>query len=199
MTLSRTLLIAALIGTSCLNALSSTNTVETIPQQELVEAALYGKADIVEKAIKQGIDINKGDAENRTVLMYAAFNGHSAIVKSLIAAGADVNAQDKTGTSALMFAASGTSTETVQLLLDAGAKINMVDSNEHFSALMWAAAEGQPENVKLLLKNGADITLQDTDGDTAESFASKAGHTAVVEILKTAATDKKTTTTEKAE
>jgi ankyrin repeat protein len=193
MTLSRSLLVAAVVGTSCLNALSSTNKVEIIPLQEVVEAALYGKADVVEKAIKQGLDVNKRDAEKRTVLMYAAFNGHADIVKSLVAAGAEVNAQDKTGTSALMFAASGTSTETVQILLDAGAKINMVDSNEHFSALMWAAAEGQPENVKLLLKKGADIKLQDIDGDTAESFAAKAGHTAVVEILKAATTEKEKT------
>lgn len=180
----RTIAAAAVAGTLCANAQTATNTVEVIPLQEIVEAALYGKADIVEKALKQGMDVNQRDAEKRTVLMYAAFNGHVEIVKRLIAAGADVNAQDGIGTSALMFAASGTSKETVQVLLDAGAKINMVDTNEHFSALMWAAAEGQPENVKLLLRNGADTTLEDIDGDTAESFAAKAGHTAVVEILK---------------
>ena len=190
MTFIRTLIAATIAGTLSVNAQISTNKTAEIPMQEVVEAALYGKADVVETALKQGFDINKKDAEKRTVIMYAAFNGHVAIVKSLIAAGADVNAQDGIGTSALMFAASGTSTETVQVLLDAGAKINMVDTNEHFSALMWAAAEGQPENVKLLLKNGADITFQDVDGDTAESFAAKAGHTAVVEILKAAAAEK---------
>ena len=90
-----------------------------------------------------------------------------------------------------MFAASAPGgAAVIQLLLDAGAKINKVDTNEHFSALMWAAAEGQPENVKLLLAKGADLSLQDVDGDTAESFAAKAGHTAVAEILKAAAPKK---------
>ena len=112
-------------------------------------------------------------------------------VVELIAAGADVNAQDKTGTTALMFAASAPGgAKTIQLLLDAGAKINTIDNNEHFTALMWAAAEGQLENVKLLLKHKADATLKDVDGDTAESFAAKAGHTAIVKILKEAAPKK---------
>jgi ankyrin repeat protein len=190
MKLIRLLIAATLAGTLCTSAQTSTNKVALIPIQELVEAALYGKADIITKALEQGFDVNKRDAENRTVLMYAAFNGHAAIVKQLIEAEADVNVQDTIGTSALMFAASGPSTETVQVLLDAGAEINMVDKNEHFSALMWAAAEGQVENVKLLLSKGADLTLKDVDGDTAESFARKAGHTAVADILKAAATEK---------
>ena len=53
-----------------------------------------------------------------------------------------------------------------------------------------AAAEGQADVVKLLLKHKADITLKDVDGDTAESFAAKNGHTAVVKILQEAAAKK---------
>lgn len=172
-------------------ATNETKTVSTpqkkLTQQEVVEAALYGKTDTVTAALKQGYDVNKRDPEQRTVLMYAAFNGQTPIVKKLIDAGADINVQDSVGTSSLMFAASGPSKETVQVLIDAGAKINMVDNNEHFSALMWAAAEGQLENVKLLLKHKADLTLTDIDGDTAESFAAKAGHTAIVKVLQEAA------------
>ena len=160
---------------------------EPIPQQEVIEAALHGKLETIEKALAEGYKPDARDPENRTALMYAAFNGQTAIVKKLIDAGADVNAQDKTGSTALMFAASGPFAETVQLLLDSGAKINTIDSNEHFTALMWAAAEGQAENVTLLLKHKADTTLKDIDGDTAESFAAKAGHTKVVKILQEAA------------
>ncbi len=162
-----------------------------ISQQEVVEAALYGKTNTVEQALTEGYKTDTRDPENRTLLMYAAFNGQTEIVKMLIKAGADVNAQDKTGTSALMFAASAPGgAKTIQILLDAGAKINAIDSNEHFTALMWAAAEGQAENVKLLLKHKADATLKDVDGDTAESFAAKAGHAKVVKILQEAAAKK---------
>lgn len=156
-----------------------------ISQQEVNEAALYGKIDTIKKALAQDYAVDSRDPENRTVLMYAAFNGQTAIVKMLIDAGADVNGQDKIGTSALMFAASAPGgSETVQLLLDSGARINMVDNNEHFTALMWAAAEGQVDNVKVLLKHKADTTLQDVDGDTAESFAAKKGHSAIAQLLK---------------
>jgi ankyrin repeat protein len=171
----------------------------SIPQQEVIEAALYGKIETIEKALEAGYEVNARDPENRTALMYAAFNGQTAIVQKLIDAGADVNAQDKTGSTALMFAASGPYAETVQLLLEAGAQINMVDNNEHWSALMWAAAEGQAEAVKLLLENKADTTLKDVDGDTAESFAAEKGHTAVVQILKAATPKQSTDSTKEGE
>jgi ankyrin repeat protein len=173
------------------HAADETEKPASISPQEAIEAALEGKIETIEKALAQGYNPDTRDPENRTLLMYAAFNGQTSIAKRLIDAKADVNAQDKIGTSALMFAASAPNgTETVQLLLDSGAQINMVDNNEHFSALMWAAAEGQAENVKLLLKHKADTSLKDIDGDTAESFAAKAGHTAVAEILKVAAPKK---------
>ncbi|VGO21704.1 ankyrin repeat domain-containing protein [Pontiella sulfatireligans] len=162
-----------------------------ITQQEVIEAALYGKLDTINKALAQGYTADARDPENRTALMYAAFNGQTAVVAKLLDVGADINAQDNTGSTALMFASSGPYSETVQLLLDRGAKINMVDNNEHFSALMWAAAEGQASVVELLLKNKADTTLQDVDGDTAESFAAKAKHYDVVKILKAASPKKK--------
>ncbi len=177
--------------------LISVHAQEIISQQEVVEAALQGKIATIEVALGQGYKPDTRDPENRTALMYAAFNGHTESATKLIAAGADVNLQDKTGTSALMFAASGPSTETVLLLLEQGAKINMIDNNEHFTALMWAAAEGQPKNVKLLLQRGADATLEDVDGDTAETFATKAGHTAVVKILQAHAVEKNNPTDKK--
>ncbi len=186
-----TLITALLTLQGARAAATTSNAVEKISQQEVVEAALYGKADVVEKALEQGYAVNDPDQEKRTVLMYAAFNGQTPIVKTLIAAGADVNARDTIGTSALMFAASAPNgKDAASALLEAGAKINMVDDNEHFSALMWAAAEGQAENVEFLLANGADLTLKDVDGDTAESFAAKAGHAAVVKILRDAAAKK---------
>lgn len=167
---------------------------ETISQQEVVEAALYGKTNVVATALAQGYDVNTRDPDQRTLIMYAAYSSQNELTQSLIAAGADVNAQDATGTTALMFAASGPDTNTVITLLKAGAEINTVDSNEHFTALMWAAAEGQTANVELLLSKGADATLTDIDGDTAESFATKAGHYKAARALKAAT---KTETPEK--
>lgn len=168
------------------SAEEQTNPAKSIPQQDVVEAALGGHLGTVEKALAQGYKPDTPDTEGRTLLMYAAFNGQTNVVEKLIAAGADVNAQDKSGSTALMFAASGPFASTVQLLLDHGAEINTVDKNEHWSALMWAAAEGQAEVVELLLKNGAYPALKEADGDTAESFAARNGHIAVVKTLQAA-------------
>ena len=152
-------------------------------QQLVIAAALEGQLSVVEDALVKGYDANAKDPTGRTPILYAAYNGHTKVVARLIEAGADINAQDPTGSTALMFASSGPFTETVTLLLDKGAKINLVDNNEHFTALMWAAAEGQVEVAKILLARGADTTLTDIDGDTAESFAAKAGHAGIVKLL----------------
>ena len=171
-----------------LDVFAGTNAVESITQQEVIEAALYGKTDTIRKALESGLKVDARDPDNRTALMFAAFNGRTDAAKLLIGAGADVNAQDSTGTSALMFAASAPGgADTVQLLIDAGAKVNMIDSNEHFTALMWAAAEGQLDSVKLLLRHGADASLKDIDGDTAETFAAAKGHAAIAALLQTTA------------
>lgn len=166
---------------------TTNKTEEAISPQEVMEAALYGKDETIDNALKQGYQTDTSDPEGRTALMYAAYNGQTNIVQKLIEAGADVNHQDNTGSTALMLGASGSSTETLKLLLDAGARINVADSNEHFTALMWAAAEGQADNVVLLLERGADSALQDVDGDTARSFALKAGHYAAVRAIDHAA------------
>lgn len=158
------------------------------PDQQMVcGAALEGDLPTVVKALESGYKVNHPDPTGRTAIMYAAYNGHTAIVKELLLAGAEVNLKDEGGSTALMFASSGPFRETVILLLDKGAEINAIDSNEHFTALMWAAAEGQTDIVKLLLERGADLTLKDIDGDTAESFATKAGKFEVAQLLKAAA------------
>ena len=161
---------------------------QAAPDQQLVcGAALEGDLETVVKALENGYKVNQPDPSGRTAIMYASYNGHTDVVKELLLAGAEVNLKDEGGSTALMFASSGPFRETVTLLLEKGAEINAIDNNEHFTALMWAAAEGQADIVKLLLERGADITLKDIDGDTAESFAAKAGKFEVVQLLKAAA------------
>ena len=152
--------------------------------EEVFDAAFQGQWLPIQQAIEKGYQPDQADPGGRTALMLAAFNGHTQVVARLIAAGANPNATDQGGSTALMFASSGPFVETVEVLLQSGAQINTVDGNEHFSALMWAAAEGQFQVVKVLLKHNADTSLQDIDGDTAESFARKAGHTAVADLIR---------------
>jgi len=72
-----------LLSTLAASAEETAKKPSPIPQQEVIEAALSGKLEIIEKALAQGYKPDARDPENRTALMYAAFNGQAAIVKIL--------------------------------------------------------------------------------------------------------------------
>lgn len=150
---------------------------------KFMDDALNGNADAVEQAVAAGVDVNAVDEEKRTALMLAAFNGHVEIVKLLLDHDAKLSERDSMGRTPLMFAATGDNAAACEALLAAGADVNATDTGEGFTALMHAAAEGQLEVVKVLLQHNADRSRRDIDGDTAQSFAEKNGHTEVVKML----------------
>ncbi|MGW8315283.1 MAG: ankyrin repeat domain-containing protein [Bacteroidales bacterium] len=150
---------------------------------DLLQAALDGRADEVHLILQSGTDVNGMDDEGHTALMFAAFNGHYSIVQELLKRGAGLEQRDVVGRTALLYAATGPFPETVKMLLEHGADPNLADSGEHFTPLMHAAAEGHMEVVSILLEYGADPSLKDVDGDNAESFARQAGHDQVADYL----------------
>ena len=152
--------------------------------QAFFDAALDGMADFVESELTLGVPADSENPNKQTALMLAAFNGHTQIVAMLIDYGADVNHADVNNRTALMYSSSGPFPKTVELLIAKGADVNVVDNNEKWTALMFAAAEGQAENVRLLLDAGAKTGLKDVDGDTAEDFAIRNGHTEVAKMIR---------------
>ena len=64
-------------------------------------AASQGDLTEVKKAISLGIDINKGDYDNRTALHLALAEGRDKVAKYLIERGADINLLDRWGKSPL--------------------------------------------------------------------------------------------------
>ncbi len=155
----------------------------TVSDVSFREAALKGDLATVEKAIKEGIDVNGTDEDRRTALMLSAFYGHHQVVQQLLDHGARHNDRDPTNRSALVYAASGRNPEAVEVLLAVGADINVTDNGEGWTALMFAAAEGNVEVVRLLVAHGADRTRRDVDGESAEQFAANNGHPEVVQLL----------------
>ena len=168
------------------NSVTADTTLQVSPQDEqtLRNAAHDGGFETVQRLLKKKVDPNAADEDGRTALMFAAFNGHSDIVELLLDAGAETGIRESFGRTALMYAATGPFPATVKLLLDHGADPNVVDGEEHFTALMHAAAEGQAEVVRVLLNHGANPLLKDIDGDTAESFARRNGHTELADFLR---------------
>ncbi|OPZ10194.1 MAG: Phosphocholine transferase AnkX [candidate division BRC1 bacterium ADurb.BinA364] len=156
--------------------------------EQMRNDAYEGRIDAVRAALAQGADPDAADADGRTALMLAAFNGHLEIARELIGRSAQVDLKDAAGRTALLYAATGTSAEMAKLLLENGADVNTTDTEERWTALMFAASEGNVEVARALLDAGADTALQDTDGDGALQFAMQNGHTAMVNLLKTAQT-----------
>lgn len=152
-------------------------------------AARDGRLERVQKAIDSGTDVNLTNQDGATALMLAAFNGHTRVVELLLKHGANVNHVDNGGRTALMYAATDANLETLKLLIDSKINIDATENTEGFTALMFATAEGHIEATKLLLSANADTTLADKDGDTAESFALKAGHQAVADLFQEKATE----------
>ena len=93
-----------------------------IPPQEVIEAALYGKIDTIEKALAEGYKPDTRDPENRTALMWAAAEGQIKNVKLLLKHKADVSLKDVDGDTAESFAAQKGHTAIVKILQEAAPK-----------------------------------------------------------------------------
>ena len=161
-------------------------TVNRVADQNLRDASLEGRMDLMVAAVDHGARIDAPDADGRTALMYAAFNGHTECVRWLLDRWAAVGARENVGRTALMFASSGPFPETAQLLLELGSNPNDADEYEGWTPLMFAAAEGQLEVVRVLLDSGANPSAVDKDGDVAADHAAQNRHSGVEGLLREA-------------
>ncbi|KAL5516607.1 hypothetical protein EMCRGX_G001990 [Ephydatia muelleri] len=97
-------------------------------EEQLREASIEGKIEVVEKLLLLGAHVNGTDEEHGwSSLMLACRVGHAKVVKILVSAGAHVNDQKKDGTSSLMLACRYGHTEVVRILVSAGAHVNDQD------------------------------------------------------------------------
>src|SRR5688572_3123097 len=167
-------------------------------------AAIGGNREIIDKLLKQGVDVNGTVLRHgETPLMFAARTGRPEAVKLLLEAGAKVDAKDTMRqTTALMWAAEQGHAEVIELLVAAGAEVNAsstVDEakrrrgvvykqgeNQHtggVTPLVLAARQGNLQAVKALAEKGADLNKASGDGSTAMVVAIQNGHYDVARYL----------------
>ena len=155
----------------------------------------------IESLIRRGANVNGGDKDGNTHLIYASWRGNSRCVSALLRAGVDVNKTNNCGETALMFAAENRDSKCVELLIEAGANVNVMDtagphkfgpSGYGFTALMRAAYKGKDKCVNSLLKAGADASKYSNSkkfSDTALFFAVWKRHYMCAELLLKAGAD----------
>ncbi|KAL8367828.1 hypothetical protein RB599_003644 [Gaeumannomyces hyphopodioides] len=140
---------------------------------------------ILQRADKIGTEIDIGDGEGQTPLLWAAANGREAVVKLLLATGkVDVDSKDKRGRTPLSWAAENGHEAVVKLLLATG-KVDVESKDDSGrTPLSWAAENGHEAVVKLLLATGkVDVDSKNDSGRTPLWWAAANGHEAVVKLL----------------
>ena len=135
--------------------------------------------DLIEAALKGGVDINVKNGDGETPLVSAAKNkGRQKMVETLLAKGADPDSPDSGGRTALMHAAYQGRVEAVKLLLGAGADVNKVSEAE-FTALDYACKGGELEIARMLGARGAKLG----DKNNVLVLVCEAGYTEILKIV----------------
>ena len=146
----------------------------------MIDAASEGDIEEVKRVLHQGLDVNTGDYDARTMLHLSAAEGNVKVVHALLQEGADVNVTDRWGQVPLHDATQGNHTQVIDLLASAGAELHFEDPA---AKLCGAAAAGDIETLKALIDHGISPNAADYDGRTALHLAASEGIVNVIEFL----------------
>lgn len=122
---------------------------ENINQASIVQAVEQNRLAEVEKALKDGTDVNTQNSGKQSLLLIATRNGNFEMAKLLVSYGADVNLQDAIADSPFLYAGASGKTAFVKLFLENGARFD-VFNRYNGSALIPACERGYIETVRLL-------------------------------------------------
>jgi ankyrin repeat protein len=106
--------------------------------------------------VKQGVDVQATDKDNKTLLHWAAEYGHLNVCEELIQQNAKIDAVNDSRNTPLQNAAQYGQTKIVKLLLEHGADIH-AQNKEGNTPLRLADGLNKPEATKFLLTQGANI------------------------------------------
>lgn len=143
----------------------------------LYRAAVKGKIKIVERLLREDIDIEKGTPDGDSPFYGAVIAGHQQVAQVLLDAGADINHQSdiptpfaQNGVTPFFMAVQSGDGPMVDFLLKNNAEIDRSDSTG-FTPLMKAIAKGHKKIITKLLDAGADVMHKDKSGKTALHYA----------------------------
>eukprot|EP00439_Symbiodinium_sp_Y106_P080636 s169_g19.t1 len=154
----------------------------------LYVASQFGHEDVVRFLVHHRAEVNHTTVDGATPLHIAVQQGQATVVKILLGMRADVHLVLPNGFTPLCIAVLNQRPEIVAMLIEASVEVNKaikdpVDEMQK-PPLVIAAACGHTDVVRMLARSRADLEQADPSGDTAMEVAKKAGHEAVVRVLK---------------
>jgi len=129
-------------------------------------SAQWGQDEVVTTLIEQGTDINRQDAEGKTVLHHAIENGHSGIINMLLGCpGINLTCRDKFGLSPFACAMTfkNNSAARVILELEPGAAEQPDSRGKNF--LHTAILKGDLESLLFLISISVNVHSKTTDAN----------------------------------
>jgi ankyrin repeat protein len=126
----------------------------------MVNAAVQGELDEVDRQIKAGADVNAIGKDGVSPLLFVLINRQLKGAEHLLKAGANPNykASLRNG-SAMALAAGGNWPEALELLLKHGGDPNMRGLDNNDSLLIIAVMQFREQNIRILLDHGADVNI----------------------------------------
>lgn len=158
----------------------------------LMEAALAGNTEAVNRLCTLGADVHAVDAEGNTALHHAAAEGgHTAA--ALLAAGADPFVRNENGETPLVYALEGDTVFSLMPLLQAyresGVRIDEDDAEPLYNEAVGDSVTAlgmkrlRAEELAVLLSLGAPVGICDEAGDTPLLIAARRGWALEVNAL----------------
>ncbi len=133
----------------------------------VINAAAYlGDAELVERLIQLGADVNQRDGSGFVPIGSAAMQGHIPVVQLLLNHGVDPNSKTPGGSPVLRDAIFAGKLELCNLLIKRGADPHLADA-DGFTPLMTACVAIKPAIVDMLLSHGVAVNHVDCMGRTA--------------------------------
>ena len=169
-----------------------------------IKAAEDGDQELLQRCIKQGVEINRPDPSGNTALHKAVEKGHVEAVKLLLQNKAELEAENYDyGYTPLQLACKNGSYEIAHLLLDNGAQVDKetkeytqarLDTlnayipgihafHRRYTPLHIACQNSHTDLIKLLLDRGAKVDPKDCLENTPLHFATQKSDLQVMQLL----------------
>lgn len=158
-----------------LNGLASENEAAEVYIGAIHANAVQADAELISTLLKLGANLNAGDSQGKTALMYAVYEPErEAYAQELVQQGAKYTERDQNGNTVLHYAAYGGHTAGIRLALTAGTDLNR-GNHDGITPLMAAAIAAPVDVLQSLLDLGADLQAEDKTGMNALHYAAGYG------------------------